>query len=65
MKFYDKHLTPVSKDIQQVLLMLLVFVIGFVAGYFIGNHGKLADEKNKISNLTVSSVEMSSNVWYN
>ena len=53
MKFYDKHLTPLSKDIQQVLMLLIVFVIGFVVGYYVGNYDKPSEFKVKESNQVI------------
>ena len=44
MKFYDKKLTKVSDNIKNIVFMLLVFVIGFLAGYFISNSEKKSND---------------------
>ena len=35
MKFYDKKLTKVFDNIKSIVFMLIVFIIGFLAGYFV------------------------------
>lgn len=62
MKFYDKYLTPLSKDIQQVILILVVFILGFVVGYFVGNHESKNNEKIR-NQVTIARIETNSNNW--
>lgn len=44
MKFYDKKLTKVSDNIKTIFFMLVVFVIGFLAGYFITSYEKKGND---------------------
>lgn len=62
MKYYDKKLTPLSKDIQQTFLIIAVFIIGFIAGYFAGNYEKQTSENKVQNHVNTASVEA---VWYN
>ena len=36
MKYYDKNLSKINTNIKNILLVLVVFVIGFIAGYVVG-----------------------------
>ena len=44
MKFYDKKLTKVSDNIKNIIFMLIVFIIGFLAGYFITHTEKKSND---------------------
>ncbi len=65
MKFYDKHLTPLSRDIQQMIMVLVIFIIGFVVGYFVGSYEKPSEFKEKESNQISTNVAISNEFWYN
>ena len=61
MKFYDKKLTKVSDNIKNIVFMLIVFIIGFLAGYFITNTEKKTNDishpsvvQNYVENTTIS-----------
>lgn len=56
MKYYDKYLTPVSKDIQQTALILIVFIVGFVAGYFTANLERKVNEDNVTNQNQVQKI---------
>ena len=36
LKYYDKNLSKINTNIKNILLVLVVFVIGFIAGYVVG-----------------------------
>ena len=44
MKFYDKKLTKVFDNIKNIVFMLIVFIIGFLAGYFITSSEKKGND---------------------
>ena len=50
MKFYDKKLTKVFDNIKNIFFMLIVFIIGFLAGYFINN------SDNRSNNISPTQV---------
>ena len=56
MKFYDKKLTKVFDNIKNIIFMLIVFIIGFLAGYFVNN----LEKKN--NDITPSQVVQNYNV---
>lgn len=44
MKYYDKNLSKINTNIKSILLVLVVFVLGFIAGYVVGGGSLTGDE---------------------
>lgn len=47
MKFYDKELTPKLESIKNSILIFIIFMLGFVVGYFTMN----LEKQNTIEEL--------------
>jgi len=57
-KYYDRYLSKINTNIKSILLVLIVFVVGFLSGYLVGG-GELFNShtpENQITN-TVSKVQ--------
>ena len=60
MKYYDKKLTKVSNNLKNIFFMLVVFVIGFLAGYFTTKMEKKSNEN--IQNQIQKNNEIYTNI---
>lgn len=63
MKFYDKYLTPASENIKQAIIIVFVFILGFIVGYFTGNHENA--QHKEVNHVKTSSVQITSYDLYN
>lgn len=52
MKYYDKRLYKIEKEIKTALLILTVFIIAFIFGFFIRNI-EVNDKEQKIREMQV------------
>lgn len=50
MNYYDKRLYKTEQEIKTALIILTVFIISFLFGYFLGN---LEIEENQIENNSI------------
>lgn len=53
-KIYDKHMYVSQEKIKSVILIICVFIIGFVTGYFSGNTINNSSEAENSVNASYS-----------
>ena len=58
MKFYDKELTKKSNTINTSILILIVFIFGFIIGYFSNKYEEQYLNFNEKNNIKINLLEV-------
>lgn len=53
MKYYDKYLSKINTNIKNILLVLIVFCVGFFAGYIVGGQEAKDDQDSKVNSIVI------------
>lgn len=54
MKYYDKNLSKTTNNIKTILLVLVLFCLGFFAGYVVGGGELMPTSDNQTNNVIQS-----------
>ena len=62
MKFYDKSIYKTEQNVKTIFIILLVFILGFLIGYWVRGLDNKITEENNVNEVSKIEYTIISNV---